>query len=232
MLFYDKLKQKTLKNQETLTNEQIKQYIDQLVSFYGHCDPIKETALSILFQQNLYGECLRQIMIYMRLKTRIKITYLPTHAYQDDKSLGYVTIPETLPFIGTPAFKEMLFVICAKAEAKQNFHTFVYMLSHEVSHIVLHGSNHPLKQSEMATDLCTLVFGFEEFVSKGRCTIASNPVLGSQSLVTTGYLSHEQVLFATSYLRTLRKKASNKKRNEAIFSWFKKLLRITPRKSA
>lgn len=223
-------KQNTLKNQETLTNEQIKQYIDQLVSFYGLCEPIQEKALAILFEQNLFGECLRQVMRYMRLKTRIKITYFFDHAYKCDESLGYVEIPPIVPFIGTPAFKEMLFEICAKSEAKQNVYRLIYMFSHELSHIILHGSNHPLKYSEMATDLCAFVFGFENFIIKARCQITITPMETKFSII--GYLSAEQMLFASLYLKKLRKKVARKRKITSIVQWFKSLLLITPRKSA
>jgi len=79
--------------------------------------------------------------------------------------------------------------------------SFVAVMAHELSHVLLHSLRHPQRESELHTDLVPLLLGFRPIVSVGRTHVEHR----SQGDVATtfGYLTDAQFDFAVGHVDRL-----------------------------
>lgn len=218
---------------EEVNNQTIEFYIQKLVAMYGVYPMVNETALRIQFDHGLYAECVLEIMRKMGLQNTVKVICYADYKYPCPISAARIMLPVPLPKIGTSQFKQLRISVEMRESVKKHFYTFISSIAHELSHIVMHGTNHELQDSEVATDLCMLVFGFSDFVIKGK-TFSQWTVLGNQN-TEVGYLSRPQLDHAVYYLNQLRKDylkpkpkpkpKPEKKTRESFFHLFKDLFR-------
>lgn len=191
-----------------ISNQTLEVYIDKLIAMYGLFPIVDEKALRIQFEHGLYAECVLEIMRKMGIKNKLKVTCYADYKYPCNKSVARISLPQPLPLFGTQNFNSMRIHIEMKEGLKKQFYSFVAATSHELSHLLMHGTRHELYQSEVATDLCVLVFGFTDFVIKGK-RMSSWSVFGTE-IKTLGYLSEEQMHYSISYIE--RKRAALKER--------------------
>jgi hypothetical protein len=194
---------------EEVNNKTIELYIQKIVASYGIYSTVNETALHIQFEHGLYAECVFEIMGKMGLKNKIKLTCYADYKYPCYKSVARIILPQSLPLIGTQRFNSLQIDVEMRESIKKQFYSFISSIAHELSHLVMYGTKHELHKSEIATDLCMLVFGFSDFVVKGKqMTIWT--VLGNKN-VTLGYLSTSQLHYAINYIQQLQlSQAKNK----------------------
>lgn len=191
-------------NKEIVTKKTIEWYIDQLVAVYGLRPNLNETALKIQYDHHLYAECVHSMMQIMNLNFNVKLTCYADHLYPCSESAARIQLPNQFPIPGTVAHRMFRINVETKASTRDHFNRFIAAIAHELAHVVLHSTKHPLFKSEVATDLCVLVFGFHTFVSKGRLIstrIDANTVNHSR----TGYLDNEQFMHAVYYIEKIRK---------------------------
>lgn len=68
---------------------------------------------------------------------------------------AWVVLPENTPMIGSSAFRALRITMYIRKSFLEtaSFEAVVTAISHELSHMVLEGINHPLKKQEEAVDL-------------------------------------------------------------------------------
>ncbi len=81
------------------------------------------------------------------------------------KASAWIERPVPTPYYGSKEFREMNVYLYIRNEYVKNesFEMVVKTFAHELSHIVLHSTHHPLKDSEEATDLVAMLLGYHEF---------------------------------------------------------------------
>ncbi len=191
-------------DKEIVTKQIIENYIDQLVAQYGLRPNISETALQIQFDHKLYAECVFSMMQIMNLDFRVKLRCYSDHLYPCKDSLARIQLPDRFPVMGTLEHKKFCIIVETKEGTRNHFYRFVASIAHELSHVVLHSTRHALYRSEVATDLCALVFGFHPFISKGRIILTrinANNIREARA----GYLDDEQFMHAVYYIEKIRK---------------------------
>ncbi|MGP7977491.1 MAG: hypothetical protein ACLPOQ_10255, partial [Desulfobaccales bacterium] len=95
----------------------------------------------------------------------------------------------------------------------QHPHTFVAIMAHELSHVLLASLSSPHKDSELHTDLVPIILGFRSVVREGRkkteTTISGNTT--TTETTTYGYLTDSQLEFASTYVTGLLDRYSHNK---------------------
>jgi hypothetical protein len=191
---------------EQINNKTLELYIDKLISSYGLYPTINEAGLRIQFEHNLYAECVLSVMRYFKLNNKVKVVCYADHLYPCKDSFAKVHLPCFVPIYGTDQFNRLKITVEMRETGKKHFYAFIRSLSHELAHIILHSTRHDLHQSEIATELCTLVFGFSDFMRKGSIyKIVKN---GELHRCTIGYLTEDQIRHSTQYIECLRKNAA------------------------
>lgn len=115
---------------------------------------------------------------------------------QDMSDVGAtIFCPPDLPLYGTPAFnnfKVLLFI--SEHTQNRSFEVFVYCIAHELTHVILYAIQHPLRSSETATDLATMILGFSDVIGISRKLEDGN----------CGYLEDNQFYLAYQEIRKRR----------------------------
>jgi hypothetical protein len=113
------------------------------------------------------------------------------------KEPAFLHFPKYMPFLHSQSFESITITMFLRGWLrKAPFETFVYVVSHQMAHIVLHATHHRLRHSEMATDLLAMIFGFLDIARIGR---ENHP----HSL---GYLDDYQFLIAYEKIKKLHSK--------------------------
>jgi hypothetical protein len=113
---------------------------------------------------------------------------------EPEREPASVLIPQNLPPYHHPDFEATTIIMYVWEHLKhQSFETFAKCIGHEMAHIVLWATKHPLKKSEIATDLTEMILGFSDVFRIGRNSMSQQ----------FGYLNDHQFKLA---FRTIRKK--------------------------
>jgi hypothetical protein len=77
---------------------------------------------------------------------------------------AWVETPKPMPAFGTPAFKKLKLTMYLRKNFVEevSFQVLVMAKSHELSHIVLNATGHPLRAVEPAVDLTAMYLGFRQ----------------------------------------------------------------------
>ena len=116
-----------------------------------------------------------------------------------------VSIPSYLPLYGTPGLQGFCISVKISDNCQRHPETFMALMAHELSHVVLHSLWHKEKNNEVYTDLAAMILGFSEVINIGRKVVETQDhVFSSQTFTTTyGYLSDEQFYFALNRVRSI-----------------------------
>ena len=149
--------------------------------------------------------CTIQIMRLMGLtenKVVIK-NYLNEKDFPQNDAAAFVNLPkDNMPLFGSVEFNKLVIPIHFKNSITSKFETFVYVMAHELAHIVLHSTKNPLKDSEIATDLFVMNRGFTEIMEKGRDLFQISNKL-EHTNQKFGYLNDKNFEIAKKYIRQL-----------------------------
>jgi hypothetical protein len=187
---------------ETISDETLITYIDKLIQSFGLYPNVSETALRIQFDHHLYPECVLEVMRKMGIENSIKLRKYSEEKWPHKNAAAMIHMPVPLPTFASQEFKKLLLLIEIRQNATEHFHAFIASITHELSHVVLYGTKHELHKSEIATDLCLMVFGFSTYYMKGREVETIDILLGKVTL-KRGYLDDRQSQLAYEYLQKL-----------------------------
>jgi hypothetical protein len=114
---------------------------------------------------------------------REKIRQLGGWTFDRWEKAAKIGISDGMPLYGSRAYYEYtLDLQVPKRLLFLPFEVFIVTIAHEMAHVLLFSLYSPLRKSEVATDLLTMVFGFDELMRICR----------EQHNMITGYLSDEQ----------------------------------------
>lgn len=190
--------------EEIVTPQLIKDYINKISHSFGIYPDVRETALKIQFDCHLYAECVLEIVRKMGIQNKIRVRKYSEEKWHTPNATAVIGIPDPMPRFGTMEFKQMEIVIEIRDAIKNNFYPFIKTIAHELSHVIMFSTKHELCHSEVATDLCAMVFGFSDFFMKGHTIITMiNPLF--QEVKRTGYLNESQIKIAAEYIKIIQR---------------------------
>jgi hypothetical protein len=197
----------------------IKNYVDQLKKSFGKIRvPVDDAELQSHFNAKDYTQMLAFICKSMNVLCRLRLGMVNSGGAS---APAWVELPEHFPMPGTKQFSELLVTMYLRKDfvARAEFEAVVLALAHETAHIVLDSVRHTLRREEPAVDLTAMLLGYRDFYVTG-CKYQTvsleiedtglgkvfNKLWGkiSGTEVTTtgqiGYLSREEVIFASNYM--------------------------------
>jgi hypothetical protein len=116
-----------------------------------------------------------------------------------------VLIPPNLPLFGSSMLTGYPVTVRVGKTCFEYPHTFITVMAHELSHVLLHSLKHPERQDEIYTDLAPLLLGFSDIVARGR-TVETRVTEGTEETtrrITYGYLTDAQFALAHSEVQRL-----------------------------
>ena len=219
---------------KNLTETDIADAIDDLIPCFGVKEEEPYKSLIVLVRQKKIQECVQQIASLLRLPIQIKLTYVPKNykpgntdgpekfnkfdsdslVETDSKGRGVgaiiaqVIMPPDMPIFGSPRLDGYLIEVRVSEGCHKHAETFITLIAHELSHVLLQVLVHPQKDSELHVDLIPVLMGFHDIIQEGRKDIYSTTVGDCTTTHTTtyGYLTDHQFYFASKKIRGIVEK--------------------------
>lgn len=218
-----------------IDNNYIDNAIDELVNLLGVKEEIPREILHKPFRAGNIKGCIRNIANYLGLPIAINLSYVPAkyeprsysnkfesadlaktnHTGRGIESItAQVSIPSYLPLYGTSELQDFPIAVKISDNCLEHPETFMAIMAHELSHILLHSLWHKEKDNEVYTDLTAMILGFSKVMEIGRkVEETKNYVILTQTSTTTyGYLSDKQFYFASNKISGIQKKNINLKK--------------------
>jgi len=210
-----------------IDNNYVSNAIEELVGLLG----IKEEIPKVVTHRSLNTKNVKlfieDIANYLGLPITVNLSYVPANyqarntgnrfdssalAVTDDTSRGVqsitaqVSIPSYLPIYGTSALQGFPISVKISDNCLKHRETFMAIIAHELSHIVLHSLLHKEKDNEYYVDLTAMILGYSQIMLNGRKTVETRQKFMSTETrtITYGYLSDEQFYFAFNRIGEIR----------------------------
>lgn len=224
-----------------IDNQYINEAISNLFRLVGIKEDIPYNLLRKPFKKGKIKECIKVIAEYLGLPIEVNLFYVSPHygsnnignqgfttrqlVKTDARGRGIsgitaqVSIPSYLPLYGTSSFSNFPIDVKISENIKEYPDTFMAMMAHELSHIVLHSLRYNERDNEIYTDITAMLLGFNEIMRFGRKTIKEyqeHSLLSTTTITETatyGYLSDEQFEFVyNEVIKVLKQKKKIKKK--------------------
>jgi hypothetical protein len=219
---------------DKLSTEDISIAIDELIGSLGVKEETSSLSLLALLEKKDTQGCVQEIATRLGLPILIRLSnvpkdFRPTDTGFQSSSLSrtdwtghgvegitaQVSIPSSLPLFGSFSLAGYPISVRVSENCFERPDTFVAIMAHELSHVLLRSLRHPHEHSELHTDLVPILLGFGGCVRRGRKNIRTTTTNGRTTTHTTtyGYLTDEQFGFAHSKVRgILQRHESDKNR--------------------
>lgn len=181
----------------------IQNILDDHIEMYGLRPEISLKALVILFNHNLYEECILEVLRHYNISVKLRIVKTEL-----ENANARIRIMDPMPAYNSLEFKNERFVVeYDRKYAVLSMERFIFAIAHELGHVFLYSRFSPHRHSEQATDLIAMVMGFDAAYEKSRMLVVPNQSIFSnkQEFSIVGYLSEEELSFARNYLIKKRK---------------------------
>lgn len=134
--------------------------VQSLVKSFGVRPRITEAPLEKLFAARDYVGMVRLIKSDICKDARIRVGLINSGGSENHPAS--VEMPNPMPLYGTHEFKRTLITMYIRKSFlnRCTFAAAARAISHELSHIILDSIGHPLKQSEEAVDLTSMILGY------------------------------------------------------------------------
>lgn len=239
---------------EGIDNKYIKEAINELAEQIGIKEEIDHKEITSFVLQGKIKECIEKIAKYLRLPIRVNLKYVSDEYDPNDMNkfhsaemvktskegkggswrgtesiTAQVFIPSYLPMYGTSELENFLINVKISENCAKEPKTFIAIMAHELSHIVLHSILHKEKDNEVYTDITAMLLGFSLAMKYGREVIKTkshmnedtNQIITETQTTKYGYLSDSQSNFAYDTINSILNKCKKKKNN--LISNIKKL---------
>ena len=156
--------------------DDIRSYIEQLRFSLGNGRPVvSRKQLRSFFAAKDYAGMVKFIRDSMNLDVRLRLGIARNGG--PSNAIAWIPLPSRLPTFGSSEFRKQKFTVFIKQSFldEDRFEQVVIAIAHELSHIVLHGLNHPLRECEMAVDLTAMLLGYRDFYLDGCEYIETRP---------------------------------------------------------
>ena len=210
---------------DRLSNDDIASALNQLISCFGIKEDMAPDDLYHLLRENKTEACVQKIAVRLGLPIRISLSYVPKD-FKPDNTDGFrssalsrtdwtgrgiesitaqVSIPQNLPMFWTSDLQGYPIKVRVSENCCEHPGTFVAIMAHEFSHVILASLRSPHKDSELHTDLVPILLGFRDAVRNGRKTVrnTSNGATMTTHTTTYGYLTDSQFEFACNYVTSI-----------------------------
>lgn len=203
---------------EKLSTGDISIAVDELIGCLGIKEETACLDLLALLGKRDTQRCVQEIAVRLGLPIRISLSYVPKEfrpagagGFQSsslsrtdwtghgvDGITAQVSIPNSLPLFGSSSLAGYPISVRVSENCFERPETFVAVMAHELSHVLLRSLCHPNKDSELHTDLVPILLGFRDCVRRGRKNIQHTTTAGRTTTHTTtyGYLTDQQFEFA------------------------------------
>jgi len=130
----------------------------------------------------------------------------------DNNSIAHVLIPSHLPKYGSDELKNFPININILKACEFKIETFISIMAHELSHVILHSLRNQYRDSEIATDILAMILGFSGIIENGRKITTEYTVFNVKhtEIKRFGYLDDNQ--FECAY-RIINYKLTKTKKN-------------------
>jgi hypothetical protein len=226
-----------------VNQEYISEAIGNLFELVGVKENICYNSVYKPFNKGKIKECIKLIADYLGLPIEINVTYVPstyTPTYSDSQRFSSqslvvtdgskkggagisaeVYIPSNLPLYGSSSLTNFPINVKISENINEYPDTFMSIMAHELSHIVLYSLQHSKKENEVYTDITAMLLGFNEIMSDGRKITKQYKQHSLLSTTTTtetvtyGYLTDSNFKFAQRKIREILRQ-NKKAKNEFI----------------
>jgi hypothetical protein len=192
------------------TRREVENAIDELVKTVGVRMDVPLYGLTSLLRSWQTQKCVGEIARLLGLPIRIELAYFggqndplrtSARASGTGRVAAQVEVPPNLPLYGSAAFNGLPIKVYVSANCHNHPESFVAIMAHELSHVILAALKSPRRDSEWYTDLVPIILGFREAVLKGRVVTEKIRNFSSTTIHTTryGYLSDRQFSYAYDY---------------------------------
>ncbi|SIO66968.1 hypothetical protein SAMN05443247_11583 [Bradyrhizobium erythrophlei] len=190
-----------------MRKEMVKSQLDQLrESLGGGCSPVATTQLWALYNEKNYAGMVKYVRDSLSLDLKIRLGL--SNIAGPNGAPAWVEMPNPMPPFGTAEFRQTTATVFLwKTFLDQSkFEQVVSAIAHELSHIVLNGIGHALREHETAVDLAAMLLGYRDIYVLGCERHEVDVSYGSYSRVETrrhyklGYLEPDEVRYAASLL--------------------------------
>ncbi|MBN1845597.1 MAG: hypothetical protein JW810_07930 [Sedimentisphaerales bacterium] len=236
---------------DRLSNDEITNALDELIACFGVKEEMPFYDFDDLLRKKDTEGCVQEIANRLGLPIRISLSYVPkdfklgkTNGFRSsalsrtdwtgrgiEGIIAQVSIPQHLPMFGTSDLQGYTIVVRVSENCNAHPDTFVTIMAHELSHVLLASILSPHKDNEMYTDLVPILLGFRDVVRRGRKRIITLMDENKTTTHTTtyGYLTDSQFEFAYNYVAgLLRNHSHDKKRLISVVEQVqKKLIKAT-----
>lgn len=240
---------------ERLTNDDISNALAELIACFGVKEELPFHDLVTLLRKKDTEGCVQEIATGLGLPVRVSLSYVPKD-FRPGTSNGFgtsalagtdwtgcgiegitaqVSIPQHLPMFGSSDLQGFPIRVRVSEDCHAHPDTFVAIMAHELSHVILASLWSPHKDSELHTDLVPILLGFRDVVRRGRKTIDSTTSGNTTTTRTTtyGYLTDAQFDFACNYVTgILERHQRDKKRLLKVVEQVQRKLRKATRSLA
>jgi hypothetical protein len=133
----------------------------------GGRPPVARKQLWIMYNEKNYTGMVKFVRDSMNLGLRIRVGL--SNVESPTQAPAWVQMPSPMPPFGTPAFKQTLVTVFLSKSflSRATFDQVILAVAHEISHIVLNGTNHALRDQETAVDLTAMLLGYRDFYVGG-----------------------------------------------------------------
>lgn len=213
-------------------DEYINQAICELIGIFGVSEEIPSDFFCSFKKQNV-KECVQAIALKMGMPIMVDISYVPKGYSSDGSNVfesselsrtdvtgrgvegitAQVNIPEDMPLYGTSAFNGYLIKVRVSENCLDELETFVAIIAHELSHVLLKSVRHPKSNDEIYADLMPIILGFGKIVEVGRKVI-SYSLRGTtevKHITTYGYFTDSEFDMVVSEIGQVVKERKNEK---------------------
>jgi hypothetical protein len=216
---------------DRLNNDEINSALAEMIDCLGVKEEVASHDLVALLQKKDAEGCVQEIATRLGLPIRVNLTYIPKGFKPDNTNrfsssalaqtdgtgrgiegiTAQVSMPRHLPMFGTSGLQGYPIQVRVSENCHTHPDTFVAMMAHELSHVLLASLWSTRKDSELHTDLVPIILGFRDVVRRGRKTIESTTRGNATTTTTYGYLTDSQFEFACNYVTGLLDRYSSDK---------------------
>jgi len=176
----------------------VESYIERLRASFGPAKaPVIEEELCALYGAKDYAGMIRHVQDILHLDMRVRLGLVNKGG---PSAPAWIERPKVMPGYGSAAFRQLVVVVYLRKSflLNGNFEEAVIAIAHELCHVVLDATGHPLRAQEEAVDLTAMLLGFRDFYVTG-CR-SGRQLGGIYRVENTGYLTQEEVGHAAIYM--------------------------------
>ena len=209
---------------DRITNEYILSAMNDLIEAVGIKESVAGSDLEALVSSGQVQQCVEAVCAQLGISPRVSVKHVSSlaahssgdsfHSTQlsktDTRGRGYegitaqVRLPRQVPLYGSAASEGLAVEVLVGDDVARHARTFLAMMAHELSHVLLYLLWHPQRDNEVWTDLTALLQGFASVLRDGRKVSEERLVAGRRKRVETtfGYLTDAQFEFAFAQVQT------------------------------